>query len=137
MFLPEEDQDFLGSKRLPYALREETVDGQKRQGVEFNEFPVPPNLGRRIDGKVETGGNFRLLVVIPVGYPKAKLDSWYAIPRLVHLDGSEVDRANGEQTLFGETWQFWSRHLEEGDWNPDQNGLDTYLQYIRSGLRKA
>lgn len=137
MFLPEEDQDFLIQKALPHRLREEKVGAELRRGVEFSAFDVPPNLARRENGVLVPGGQVRLLVLIPVGYAKVKLDSWYVAPGLFHLSGQHVDRANSDTTLFGETWQFWSRHLNEGEWRNGIDGLETYLQYIRAGLKAA
>lgn len=137
MFLPEDDQVFLAQKSLRYSLREEPASQDVRRGVEFPEFEVPANLARKENGQPVAGGHVRLLVLIPSGYPKVRLDSWYVSPGLFHLDGREVDRANGQQVLFGENWQFWSRHLTNEEWRADSDGLETYLQYIRSGLRAA
>lgn len=138
MFLPEADQDFLAMKSLNVKLHEEVVGNETRRGVELPSFDVPPNLARKNqNGELELGGTVRLLVLIPLGYAKTRLDSWYVSPGLFHLNGQPVDRANGEQVLFGETWQFWSRHLTDEEWRENTDGLETYLQYIRAGLRGA
>ncbi|BCM17512.1 E2/UBC family protein [Mesorhizobium sp. J8] len=137
MFLPEDDQIYLAQKSLRYTLREEAAGQDIRRGIEFPEFEVPANLARKVNGQPVPGGQVRLLVLIPPGYAKVRLDSWYVSPGLFHLDGREVDRANGQQVLFGENWQFWSRHLTDGEWRADIDGLATYLQYIHSGLRAA
>ncbi len=135
VFLPEEDQDFLSRKSLLYHLREEAVGSETRRGVEFPEFDIPANLGQRKGDVIVPGGTVRMLVLIPKGYAKVRLDSWYVSPSLFHLNGQPIDRANSDQALFGETWQFWSRHLTEQEWRANIDGLETYIQYIRAGLK--
>lgn len=136
MFLPETDQDFLARKGLRYELRNEMAGGERR-GIEFPEFEVPANLARKEGSALVAGGTTRLLIMIPTGYAKVKLDCWHTFPRLFLLDGREVDRANGSADYFGTSWQFWSRHLDDQEWRPDVDGLETYLQYVRAGLKDA
>lgn len=135
-FLPEDDQDFLRVKGIKHTLREEDVgNGEKRRGVEFPEFALPPNLCLRKNGGLVAGGTVDVLVLIPLGYAKTRLDSWYVSPAALLASGQLPDRANSEAVLFGRTWQFWSRHLADGEWREGVDGLETYLQYIRGGLR--
>jgi hypothetical protein len=136
MFLPEADQEFLAHKGLRYELKSE-LPGDERRAIEFPDFEVPANLARRDGAALVPGGTARLLVLVPTGYAKVKLDSWYTFPRLYLLDGREVDRATGSQDMFGVSWQFWSRHLTDAEWRADVDGLETYLQYIRAGLKEA
>jgi len=136
-FLPEEDVEFLISKEIPYRLRVDQIQGQERRGIEFVEFPVPANLVQFSDGQWKAGGAARVLVVIPAGYARTKLDSWYLSPGLYRPGGVAIDRANGQADLFGETWQFWSRHLDDADWRFGRDGLATYYQYIQAGLMSA
>lgn len=136
-FLPEEDQDFLRLKSIKHALLEEaTPDGEKRYGVEFLEFPLPTNLFRREGAVLVPGGTVNVLVLIPKGYSKVRLDSWYVQPFVYLAGGQTAECAGGESELFGRKWQFWSRHLTEAEWRVGIDGLETYLQYIRSGLRQ-
>lgn len=135
-FLPEDDQDFLRLKGIKHVLLEEDVGGDKRRGVEFPDFVLPPNLYVRKDGNLIAGASVSVLVLIPKGYAKTQLDSWYVLPAVFLAGGQAADRANGESELFGRKWQFWSRHLAAGEWREGIDGLETYLQYIRSGLRE-
>jgi hypothetical protein len=135
-FLPEDDQDFLRLKAIKHALLQEDANGEKRYGVEFLDFPLPGNLYLRKDNILTAGGNVSLMVLIPKGYAKARLDSWYVLPAVFLANGQPADRAGGETALFGRTWQFWSRHLSDSEWRDGIDGLETYLQYIRSGLRQ-
>jgi hypothetical protein len=136
-FLPEDDQDFLRLKGIQHALLEEDVPGaEKRRAIEFLEFPLPPNLYIRQQGQLVAAASVSVLVLIPKGYAKTKLDSWYVCPALFLGGGQTAECANGESEFFGRKWQFWSRHLADGEWRADIDGLETYLQYIRSGLRQ-
>lgn len=135
-FLPEDDQDFLSRKAIKHRLLSEGENPNERRAVVFSEIEVPSNLCQRhTDGRLVAGGSADILVLIPKGYAKTRLDSWYVKPNLYLPGGDFIDRAGSETSLFGDTWQFWSRHLAEEEWRPDIDGLETYLQYIRAGLR--
>ncbi|BAJ83264.1 hypothetical protein ACMV_P5_00100 (plasmid) [Acidiphilium multivorum AIU301] len=134
-FLPEDDQDFLRRKAIKHRLVSEMVGMEVRRGVIFPEFEVPGNLCSRQNGQLVAGGTAALLVLIPKGYAKTRLDSWYVQPGLFLPGGGLVDRAGSETDLFNGRWQFWSRHLADSEWRPDIDGLETYIQYIREGLR--
>jgi hypothetical protein len=78
-----------------------------------------------------------LLVVIPDGYATTKLDSFYTTPKLKRANGQDPQNANVDSALFGKTWQFWSRHLDDKDWRIGIDGLRTFFSYIRGELRNA
>jgi Prokaryotic E2 family E len=134
-FLPEDDQDFLRRKAIKHELLREMIGPEERRGIAFPEFQIPNNLCQRQNGQLVSGGTATVMVVIPTGYAKARLDSWYIRPGLFLPCGGLVDRAGSEADLFSEKWQFWSRHLDESEWRPDVDGLETYIQYIQAGLR--
>jgi hypothetical protein len=136
-FLPEADQDYLRQKAIRHRLLAEKIDNSTdvRRGIEFLDLAMPANTcQRRAEGLVP-GGVANVLVLIPTGYDKTRLDSWYLRPALFNLNGQVFDRAGSPTPLFGEEWQFWSRHLADNEWRPGIDGLETYLQYIRAGLR--
>lgn len=134
-FLPEDDQDFLRRKAIKHRLVSEMVGPEARRGVVFTEFEVPSNLCQRQNGQLVAGGTAAVLVLIPKGYATTRLDSWYVQPGLFFPSGGVVDCAGSEADLFNDRWQFWSRHLTDSEWRPDIDGLETYIQYIRAGLR--
>jgi Prokaryotic E2 family E len=136
-FLPEDDQDFLRLKAIKHRLHSEQINQDVRRGIEILDFEIPPNLYQRRDGRLVAGGMASVLVLIPWGYAKARLDSWYVRPGLFHANGNPIDRAGSDAILFGETWQFWSRHLVESEWRPDTDGIETYIQYIRAEFRNS
>jgi hypothetical protein len=137
-FLPEDDVAYLAAKALKYELRSETApDGTVRRGVVFPEFSFHGRLFRSRESALESISQCELLVVIPTGYSTTKLDSFYTFPHLKRHDGADPDRATGQEMWFGQTRQFWSRHLADGDWRNGIDGLETYLRYVRVELAAA
>lgn len=137
-FLPEDDQEYLQSKSIKYELRSESLaDGTVRRGVLFPEFSFNGQLYRVTDGALVPVSNCELLVLIPPGYSTTKLDSFYTFPHLKRVGGVDPDRATGQETLFEQTRQFWSRHLADSEWRQGIDGLDTYLRYVRAELKAA
>lgn len=136
IFLPEDDQDFLRRKIIPHRFHCEGQGETQRRAIEFVGFTIPPNLYKRQDdGTFVPAERANVLILIPKGYSKTRLDSWYVQPALILANGAFADRANSEQVLFERRWQFWSRHLLDSEWRENIDGLETYIQYIRSGLQ--
>lgn len=133
-FLPEEDCDELASKGISYREEEEKLpDGTVRRGVMFPGFGFQGNLFE----SQSPCTHCELLVLIPSGYAKTKLDSFYTRPHLKRQNGAFPDRANVIQKLFGADWQFWSRHLSDQEWEKSGRDLLTYLHIVRDALRQA
>ena len=137
-FLPEEDQEYLSECGIKYEeLTEEMPGSNVRRGVLFPGFSFSGNL-RKVEGSSLVGvESCDLLLVVPDGYATTKLDSFYTIPRLKRADGKDPQSANTESALFGKTWQFWSRHVDNQDWRVGIDGLRTFINYIRAELRNA
>lgn len=134
-FLPEDDVEYLKAKQIPHELKEEKLpNGTERRGVVFPSFAFSGNL-QAVDGNGQLACD--LLILIPTGYATTKLDSFYTRPFLKKPSGSDPQAASGQQDLFGQQWQFWSRHLADGEWRAGQDGLETFLQYVRSELNRA
>lgn len=137
-FLPEEDQEFLYENGITYQeLLENMPNGQERRGVLFSSFSFSGNLRTANGGSLVKAEACDLLVVIPDGYATTKLDSFYTIPRLKCADSRDPQNATVDSALFGKTWQFWSRHLDDNDWRVGIDGLRTFISYIRGELRNA
>ena len=138
LVLPSDDREFLDEKGLKPELVEEPVPGGTiRRGVIFPQFRLPRPLYIPTPNGLVGAEVCKLYVEIPQGYAVTKLDSFYTAPRLKNSSGSDPNCATGEVAMYGETWQFWSRHLENSDWRPGIDGLRTYLAYIVEELRKA
>jgi Prokaryotic E2 family E len=116
---------------------EKLPDGNIRRGIIFPAFVAGANLYHANAGRPALCAVCELLIIIPKGYATTRLDSFYTSPHLVRADGTDPDRATGREKIFGQEWQFWSRHLSEQEWRPGIDGLETYIQYILAELRKA
>lgn len=137
-FLPEEDQEFLGENGIEYQeLTEKMPDGNERRGVLFPGFSFPGDLRAISGGSLAKVEACDLLIVIPDEYATTRLDSFYTIPKLKRSNGGDPQNASVDSTLFGRTWQFWSRHLDVNDWRVGIDGLRTFISYIRGELRNA
>lgn len=137
-FLPEEDQEFLDSNGITHELlTEKTPEGTERRGVLFPGFAFVGKLGAQTGAGLTPCEICDVLVIVPDGYATTKLDSFYTLPRLKRADGSDPQNATGDTALFGKSWQFWSRHLEDSDWRVGTDNLRTYLSYIRGELRNS
>ena len=138
MFLPEDDIEYLESKGMAYEERTEAVaGGAKRNALLITSFTFGGNLYERVQDALVKRDSCDVLIVIPDGYATTRLDSWYTRQRLVRADGANPVQTSHTENMFGEGWQFWSRHLEPHEWRAGIDGLDTYLQYVRHGFRSA
>jgi hypothetical protein len=137
-FLPEDDRLFLEEKKWEHDERSETVPGGgTRNALVLPTFAFEGDLHERIGEQLIRRTSCELLILIPDGYSTTKLDSWYTRPRLYRSNGTTPINTEGTQAMFGVDWQFWSRHLGENEWRAGIDGLETYLQYVRQGLRSA
>lgn len=138
-FLPEDDLEFLSLKQVPFEEIAETQPGVgHRRGVIFRSLSFEGRLHvRGADGSWAPCASCDVLILIPTGYATTRLDSFYTVPQLALPGGGPPNCATTETTLFGRQWQFWSRHLADGEWRPGVDGLETYLQYIRRELKAA
>lgn len=135
--LPEEDQEYLTANVVPHELLAEEAGGAIRRAVKFPGFAFTGNLMSAKDGTLAPCHVVDLIVLVPDGYATTPLDSFYTLPRLMRNDGGAPVNATGDTTMFGQTWQFWSRHLDKQDWRPGIDNLRTFLSYIRGELKAA
>jgi hypothetical protein len=137
-FLPEEDQEFLDSSGIRHELlTERTPEGAERCALLLPGFVFTGNLRAQADGALKARDTCDLLVVIPDGYATTKLDSFYTVPHFKRSDGADPQNATGDTPMFGKSWQFWSRHLDDADWRVGIDGLRTFINYIRGELKNA
>lgn len=137
-FLPEDDRAYLATKELTYQERTEDVPGgTRRNALLIPEFRFEGDLYANAEGQLIRRTSCKLLILIPQGYATTKLDSWYTHPRLVRANGTNPPQTDHTENMFGDAWQFWSRHLDQSEWRAGIDGLETYLQYVLHGLRSA
>jgi hypothetical protein len=133
--LPEDDQEYLRENSIIHELLAEQDGGAVRRGVRFPGFIFAGDLVTSSDGVLVPCNAVDLMVLIPDGYTTTPLDSFYTSPRLKRPDGGDPVAATGNTAMFGQTWQFWSRHLSREEWRPGIDNLRTFLSYIRGELK--
>jgi hypothetical protein len=72
--------------------------------------------------------------VIPVPYPAAQPDCFYADPEL-RLTGGGMPTNSGPQPLAGQPLMWFSWHV--ASWNPVRDTLLGYVRFIAERLRRA
>ena len=105
-FLPEEDQEFFTETQINHEEVTEKMPQGERRGVLFPNFALAGNLGVPNGRTFVAAQTCDLLVLVPDGYPTTKLDSFYTIPHLKHVDGSDPQNATGDAPMFHRSWQF-------------------------------
>lgn len=83
-----------------------------------------------------TGTTTSVWFVVPVGYPGALLDCFWAEPQL-RLAGDRMPKNTGLQPVGGDgqpgLWFSW--HLQS--WKPEVDGLSSFIRSIEARLRDA
>jgi hypothetical protein len=137
-FLPEDDVEHLGFKGLAYECLEEAVpNGAARRAVLFPGFAFSGRLHTAQGSEFVPCDRCDLLIIIPTGYATTRLDCFYTSPRLKRAGGVDPINATLEHELFSRKWQFWSRHLDPGDWRVGIDGIGTFLNYVLAELKAA
>ena len=73
--------------------------------------------------------------VVPIPYPSAQPDCFFADPALRLANGASPGNS-GFQPLGGENRLWFSWHLQQ-PWNPGRHSLLTYVRFIQERLRNA
>lgn len=96
--------------------------------VILTAWPLPPGLSAEcVD----------LLIRLPTNYPDVRPDMWWVDPALRRADGTVIPATQVTEPHLGRTWQRWSRHFAQGQWQSGIDGLENYLALIRSEFLKA
>ncbi len=72
--------------------------------------------------------------VVPVPYPAAQLDCFYADADL-RLANGDMPTNSGPQPINGESMLWFSWHLTR--WDPTRDSLLTFIRFINERLRRA
>lgn len=121
--LPEADRDFLSAAGYDFTIQ--------RVGphvhVVIKNFPL-----LRYNPQVAD-----LLIIIPNGYPNAKLDMFWTYPDVSLPGGGAPLKADVHEQHGGRNWQRWSRHIADGKWRPGVDNLRTYMTTVKTELAKG
>lgn len=119
--IPENDRDYLQSKRFEFKV-------MKEAGIMFlilNDFELSTAYNPSIAD---------LLILIPAGFPNAQLDMFWTYPNVKLQNGSYPLAAEHHQIFLGINWQRWSRHFH---WRMGIDSLKSFLAAIRKEINKG
>lgn len=110
------------------GFRWETVVDNNRRWLLIHEYQIP-------DGY--TQDRTLLALDIPLTYPGAQIDMFYANPPILLKSGRAIDCANIAATILNVPFNGWSRHRGPGSaWNPSSDNVITHLALVESALTK-
>jgi len=78
-----------------------------------------------------------LLLRLSPGFPDLKPDMWWFDPPVRLADGRSVQATDLTEHYLGRSWQRWSRHLNDGQWRPGIDCLESFLALIRKELERC
>jgi len=111
--LPEPDVDYLVSKYTDFEIIKNASDLHViLQNYDFPEVYQPRQAN--------------LLIMLPVGYPNAKLDMFWTYPDVKLATGKWPISSEVHQDFHGKSWQRWSRHI---NW---RSGIDSLRSFVTS-----
>ena len=116
--LPERDKDFLDEKGFNYEL----VEFPGGIYLIINDFPFPAAYTPRLA---------KVLIVIPTGYPEAKVDMIFTIPDVKLVNGQWPQNCEQHVPHNNLTWQQWSRHI---NWRIGVDNLRTFMTAMKKEL---
>lgn len=94
--------------------------------VVFSAYPVPSGFSKPSSS---------LLLRLPMSYPNGKPDMFWMDSDLTLEGGGIPKQARVIQTHVGQQWRRFSWHPQK--WNPGQDNLRTYLEFVNARLAKA
>lgn len=115
--LPESDADYLTSKFIDFEVIRNTNDVH----IILKDYQFPEVYDPR---------QSNLLIILPVGYPNAKLDMFWTYPDVKLATGNWPLSSNVHQDFHGKGWQRWSRHI---NW---RSGIDNLRSFVTSVQRE-
>lgn len=120
--LPRADQQYLAQLNRAYELKDEGSDIL----LIFKDTPI---------GSQYTPAVVDLLIKIPSGYPDVAPDMFWVKPhvRLANT-GQTPQAADVTQVLAGDSWQRWSRHMNNSPWRHGVDNVRTFMRSIHTEL---
>jgi hypothetical protein len=119
--IPESDEEFLEEKGYNYRLVGSNADIL----IIIENFELP---------KAYTPTSATLLVVLPTGYPNAKVDMFFTRPDVKLANGNWPLNCTGRVTYNNQQWQQWSRHIE---WRLGVDNLRSFFAAVKKELAKG
>lgn len=124
MSLPEADTVYLQERGMPH----EVVVEAGMTCVVLTGWRLPGGFDHEVAD---------LLVRLSAGYPDVHPDMWWFDPPVHLADGSQLPATQVIESHLGRTWQRWSRHFNNGQWQSGVDGLESFLALIRRDLERS
>ena len=124
MTLPAVDSTYLKEKGIPHQV----IIEANMVCVLFPGFALPLGYDR---------AQADLLLRLSPGYPDVPPDMWWFDPPVTPSDGRPIQATESREQYLGRAWQRWSRHLNQGQWRPGTDSLETFLALIRRELQRS
>lgn len=122
--LPSIDQDYLNESYPGHTVSNElgTIC------IVVPDFPLP-------EGFKQSSAD--LLLRLDNGYPDIKPDMWWFTPAIQRLDDRQIPGTEVDEVFFGLKWQRWSRHLDNEQWIPGVDSIESYIAVIEQDLKST
>ncbi|SDP02442.1 Multiubiquitin [Paenibacillus sp. yr247] len=124
--LPQREISYLKANGFQYELRR-NPENPSELFLTIDNFDMGENYSPR---------HVTMLVKIPAGFPSAAMDMFWVKPAVTKSDGHLPASVCDEQYI-GSTWQRFSRHRDQGTWNPITGGLRAHFTFVSEALRKG
>jgi len=115
------DEQFLDTAGYRW---ETAIDGERRWLL-LHDYELPAGY---------QPSRITLSIEIPLLYPSAELDMFYCAPAVSLLAGTALPQTEAQQSIFGETFQRWSRHRENQVWSAADDSVITHLGLVEESL---
>ncbi len=102
----------------------ETALDNGRRWLLLYGYPLPAGLSTE---------HADIAIEVPASYPAAQLDMFFCRPHLKMKSGAGIPQTEHVETIFGETYQRWSRHRA---WDAAHDTLATHLALVDESLRR-
>ncbi|ARB83057.1 MULTISPECIES: multiubiquitin domain-containing protein [Enterobacterales] len=120
--LLEKDSTYLNQQNYDWETR---LAGARRWLI-IHGYPLPGGYNHE---------QINLAVEIPTMYPDAQLDMFYVYPALTLNNGQIIRQTECQETILGNAYQRWSRHLNGATrWNPQTDSVTTHLAVVEESL---
>lgn len=124
MSLPEADTKYLSERGIAHDVA--TEGGMTC--VVLHQWPLPKGLNHPAAD---------LLLRLSPGYPDVHPDMWWFNPPVCLANGQALPATEVIEQYLGRSWQRWSRHFNNGQWQSGVDGLESYLALIRRNLERS
>ena len=124
MGLPQSDMFYLNERSVAHHIASES----NMTCVVMPRWALPSGFDRDVSD---------LLIRLNPGYPDVPPDMWWFSPAVHLRNGQDLPATSVVETHLGRSWQRWSRHFNNGQWQSGVDGLESFLALIHQDLARS